>query len=408
MEVIDGGITSPQGFSASGVHCGIKSSNPDLALVYTSDPASVSMVFTQNKVKAANVRILMERDPDTLSAFVINSGNANALTGERGIKDAIKMGEIAAEALNIEEQQVGMASTGIIGKFLPIEKIENGIQKSSQSLGRGRKHDLSAAQAILTTDNSIKEAACRVTLQDGAEVTIGGMAKGSGMISPAMKSLHATTLSFITTDAVLASGFDGRWQRVIDSSFNMINVDGDQSTNDLSTLLANGEAGGMEANEDPNFWEGVRYVGQTLAKKVARDGEGATRLIEVCVQGAATKEDARKAARSVICSNLVKAAIFGADPNYGRIMAAIGSSSAEIEVENTSLFMGSGEDVLPILEGGEPLIAVGKEGKEALKEIMKKDTVLINIDLGVGNHSAVAWGCDLTYDYVRINAEYTT
>ncbi len=408
MKVTDGGITSPKGFEASGVHCGLKSSNPDLALIHAVEPASVSMVFTQNKVKAANVRILMDRDPDQLSAFVINSGNANALTGERGVKDALQMGKIAAEALGIGEHQVAMASTGIIGKFLPMEKIESGIMKSSRELGSGRKHDTLAAQAILTTDNTIKEAACRVTLEDGTEVTVGGMAKGSGMISPSMRGLHATTLSFITTDAVLSSEVDDRWQSVIDSSFNMINVDGDQSTNDLSALMANGAAGGSPADQDPNFWGGVKEVSQILAKKVARDGEGATKLIEVRVQGASTKEDARKAARSVICSNLVKAAMFGADPNYGRIMAAIGSSGAEMIVEETSLSMGSGEEVLDILEDGEPLIAVGKEGKKALKEIMKRDTVFITIDLGIGNDSAVAWGCDLTYDYVRINAEYTT
>jgi len=408
MEIIDGGITAPLGFQAAGVHCGIKREKPDLALIYIEKPAAVSMVFTQNKVRAANIEVLAEWRPTRLSAFVVNSGNANALTGERGIEDAKRMASITAAELGLDQRMVGMASTGIIGHFLPMDKIERGIKSAAGALSRGREADKRAASAIMTTDTVTKEAACRVTLRDGTRVTIGGMAKGSGMISPAMKSLHATTLSFITTDANLEEGFDRQFGEVIDSSFNMVNVDGDQSTNDMSVLMANGMAGGEPANDDSTFWEAVRWVAQELAKQVARDGEGATKLIEVFVTGAADVEDARSVARAIVHSNLVKAAIFGADPNYGRVLAAIGSSGAKIDLNKMALSMGPNGSRVPLFSRGKPLIAIGEEGKEALRSIMGEKTVKIMVDLGLGEASATAWGCDLSYDYVKINAEYTT
>jgi len=408
MEVIDGGITSPLGFMAAGVHCGIKKRRKDLAMIYSEKPAVVSIAYTQNRVKGAPLLVMMDRDPEELQAFVINSGNANTLTGERGIRDAEQMISLAASRLELDEGLVGVASTGIIGRFMPMEKVERGIVQACNGLGRGRKNDIEAANAILTTDTVIKEAACKVRLQDGTPVTVAGMAKGSGMISPAMKVMHATTLSFISTDAKLNPGFGDQWQEILDSSLNQVDVDGDQSTNDMSVIMANGVAGGSPANDDPLFWNAVRYVTQKLAKKIAMDGEGATKLISVTVKGARTLEDARLAARAVVSSNLVKAAIFGCDPNYGRILAAIGYSGADIDPYRVRLSMGANGKSIVIYEKGEPLIQTCGPGEAVLRELLKNKEISIVLDLGLGIHSSKAWGCDLSYEYVRINAEYTT
>lgn len=408
MKVIDGGITSPQGFRAAGITCGIKKRKRDLALIHSEKEASCAIAYTQNKVKGAPLKVMMERDPKQLQAFLINSGNANTLTGERGVRDARQMVSKTAASLDLDEELVGVVSTGIIGRFLPVDKIVIGIPEIVKYLDRGRKSDVEAAQAILTTDTVIKEAACQVTLEDGTKVTIGGMAKGSGMISPAMRTLHATTLSFITTDASLSPGFNGRWQEVMDSSFNQIDVDGDQSTNDMSVIMANGSAGGMVADESEAFWEGVKYVAKMLAKQVALDGEGATKLISVVVRGARSTDDARKAAKAIVSSNLVKTAIFGSDPNYGRILCAVGYSGAEMIPERVNLAMGANGTVIPIYEQGEPLIQTCGTGEEPLKELLKKKEIHIIVDIGLGNSSAEAWGCDLSYEYVKINAEYTT
>ncbi|NYT12295.1 MAG: bifunctional ornithine acetyltransferase/N-acetylglutamate synthase [Methanomassiliicoccales archaeon] len=408
MKVIDGGITSPKGFKAAGIACGIKKHKRDLALIYSETEATCAIAYTQNKVKGAPLKVMIELDPKKLQAFIINSGNANTLTGDRGAKDARDMVSQTAASLGLERDLVGVVSTGIIGRFLPTDKIISGIKEITNELDSGRKKDVEAAQAILTTDTVIKEAACEVTLEDGTKVTIGGMAKGSGMISPAMKALHATTLSFITTDACLSPGFDGKWQDVMDSSFNQIDVDGDQSTNDMSVILANGCAGGMKADESEAFWEGVRYVAKLLAKQVALDGEGATKLISVVVRGARSTEDARKAAKAIVSSNLVKTAIFGSDPNYGRILCALGYSGAEMVPERVNLAMGANGTMIPIYEQGEPLIQTCGTGEEPLKELLKKKEIHIVVDIGLGNSLAEAWGCDLSYEYVKINAEYTT
>ncbi|MFP4545253.1 MAG: bifunctional ornithine acetyltransferase/N-acetylglutamate synthase [Methanomassiliicoccales archaeon] len=408
MDLIEGGITAPKGFLAAGVHCGMKRYRKDLALIYSESPASTSIAYTQNKVKGAPLKVMMDRDPRYLKAFVINSGNANTLTGKRGVEDALDMINQTSSALQVEEGMVGVVSTGLIGRFLPMDKIGWGIEEAARQLGRGRKYDSDAGEAIMTTDTAVKEAACRATLQDGTRITVGGMAKGSGMISPAMRTLHATTLSFMTTDASLSAGFDGRWQEVMDASFNMINVDGDQSTNDMSVLMANGMAGGEHADEDPVFWEAVRTVAKSLAKQVASDGEGATKLIEVTVKGALSENDARLAARAVVNSNLVKSAIFGADPNYGRILAAVGASGAEMDPGLVDLSMGGNGSTVSIFQRGEPLLQAGDKEDHTLQDLMKGKVITITVDLGMGEHSAEAWGCDLSYDYVRINAEYTT
>lgn len=408
MKVIDGGISSSKGFKAAGVHCGVKKKRRDLALIFSEGPAACAIAYTQNKVKGAPLKVMMDLDPKQLQAFIINSGNANTLTGERGVVDAHSMVRMTADSLGIAEELVGVVSTGIIGRFLPMESIMDGIPQVVRDLDNGRKKDVDAAQAILTTDTVIKEACCEVALEDGTKVTIGGMAKGSGMISPAMKTLHATTLSFITTDALLSPEFDGKWQDVMDSSFNQIDVDGDQSTNDMSVLMANGKAGGMCADDSDAFWEGVRYVAKMLAKQIALDGEGATKLISVKVRGAKSTQDARKAARAIVSSNLVKTAIFGSDPNYGRILCAVGYSGAEMVPEKINLAMGANGTMIPIYEQGEPLIQTCGIGEGPLKELLKKKEIVITVDIGLGNSSAEAWGCDLSYEYVKINAEYTT
>jgi len=408
MRLIDGGITTPRGFKAAGVHCGVKKKNKDMAIIYSDSLASTAIAYTQNKVKGAPLKVMIKRNPSHLQTFVISSGNANTLTGERGIRDAERMISIAARELGVSEELVGVVSTGIIGVFLPMENIEAGIKKAGKSLGKGREKDMEAATAILTTDTTIKEAACRLTLEDGTVVTVGGMAKGSGMISPAMRVMHATTLSFITTDARLTPSFGGQWQEVMDYSFNQISVDGDQSTNDMSVLMANGAAGGGPANHDPAFWMAVKFVARQLAKKVAMDGEGATKLISVTVRGAKSVEDARAAAKAIVSSNLVKAAIFGADPNYGRVLAAVGYSGAEIDPEKVNLSMGANGTSIVIYEQGEPMIQTCGTGELPLRELLKKGEISIVVDLGMGGSSAEAWGCDLSYDYVRINAEYTT
>jgi len=408
--VIEGGITTPKGFRASGVHCGIKKQNLDLAVIVSDVPARCAIAYTQNQMRAAPIEVMMAKDPKMLQAIVINSGNANAITGSRGIYDARDMCAITAESLKITEDLVGVASTGVISRFLPMPKIAAGIPKAVEALGKGRESDLLAARAIMTTDTKYKEAACQVTLKDGTVVTIGGITKGSGMIAPSMKVAppHATTLSFITTDAVLTKNANSKWQDIMDNSFNVISVDGDQSTNDVSMFLANGLAGGAPADSDLSFWDGVKYVAQSLAKQVVVDGEGATKLIEVRVLDAKTSKEARRAARAIISSNLVKTAIFGADPNFGRILAALGNSGASFSLEQVKLDISDDNTMATLFEKGAPTMVPGSPNELAARKILSGKRIAIDLYLGVGHSFGEAWGCDLTYDYVKINADYTT
>jgi len=408
MEVFEGGITSPKGFKAAGVHCGIKKEKLDLAVIYSEVPAKCAIAYTQNKVRAAPIEVMMKKDPKTLQALVINSGNANAITGVQGVYDSKQMVFLTAQTLGIRDTLVGVASTGVISRFLPMDKISVGISKAVQNLGEGPEADDLAARAIMTTDTMKKEASCKVTLKDGTVVTIAGITKGSGMISPAMKVLHATTLTFMVTDAHLTKNFNRRWQDMMDVSFNVISVDGDQSTNDISVFLANGMAGGKPADDDPAFWEGVRYVAQQLAKKIVIDGEGATKLIEVMVHGAKNPVQARSAARAIIASSLVKTAIFGADPNFGRILAALGNSDAEFNLEKVKLVLRSNGDSVTLFEDGAPMMIAGSEVEAAAKRVLSHKKIVIDLDLNNGYSSGEAWGCDLSYDYVKINAMYTT
>lgn len=408
MDVFEGGITSPKGFKAAGVHSGIKKEKLDLAVIYSEVPAKCAIAYTQNRVRAAPIEVMMKKDPKALQALVINSGNANAITGSQGVYDAKQMVFLTAQALGIKDNLVGVASTGVISRFLPMDKISPGIGKAVLALAKGPEADDMAARAIMTTDTVKKEASCKVTLKDGTTVTIAGITKGSGMISPAMKVLHATTLTFVVTDAQLSKNFNRRWQDMMDVSFNVISVDGDQSTNDISVLMANGMAGGKPADDDPAFWDGVRYVAQQLAKKIVIDGEGATKLIEVNVHGAKNPVQARSAARAIIASSLVKTAIFGADPNFGRILAALGNSDAEFQLDKVKLVLRNNGDSVTLFEDGIPMLVAGSEVEAAAKRVLAHKKIIVDLDLGAGYSSGEAWGCDLSYDYVKINAMYTT
>ncbi|HEY3420306.1 MAG TPA: bifunctional ornithine acetyltransferase/N-acetylglutamate synthase [Methanomassiliicoccales archaeon] len=408
MEIIEGGITSPKGFKAAGIHCGIKKEKLDLAVIYSERPARCALAYTQNRVRAAPIEVMMKKDPSMLQALIVNSGNANAITGPRGLFDANQMISGLATELKLKEELVGIASTGVISRFLPMDKVMSGIPLAVKQLGQGKDADLAAARAIMTTDTVEKQAACKVTLKDGTVVTIAGITKGSGMISPNVKVLHATTLSFITTDAMLEKNVNRQWQEMMDQSFNVISVDGDQSTNDISILMANGCAGGAAADNDAVFWDGVRYVAQMLAKKVVIDGEGATKLIEVRVTGAKDPKEARLAAKGIISSNLVKTAVFGADPNFGRILSALGNSGADFKLDEVVLKLSDDETTVTLFEHGSPTMIPGTQSEIDVRKVLSGKKVIMELYLAVGFSSGEAWGCDLTYDYVKINAMYTT
>ena len=407
VDIIDGGVTTPLGFKAAGVHSGVKYRSLDLGMLYSEVPANAFCAFTSNKVKAAPVQVMMKENSEKLSAVVINSGNANALTGHRGIEDAIAMKQTAAAELGLDPKQVGVMSTGLIGRFLDMHKIRYGISRAAQELDSGREADGLIAQAIMTTDTIKKECAARVRLKDGTQAYIGAISKGSGMIEPHMKVMHGTTLSLVTTDAVLSPAFKETWQAILDDTMNMVSVDGDQSTNDTCILMANGRAGGDCADEDPEFVAALKAVMTRIARTIAKDGEGATKMIEVDVTGADTKDDARKLAKEIINSPLVKSAIFGSDPNYGRIMMAVGNSGAKFNLEDVRLTIKGGDMEVPILDSGAPVFQE-ERAVEVVRMVMDNKEVVIQVDLGVGKETATAWGCDLTYDYVRINAEYAS
>lgn len=407
VEFIDGGVTTPQGFTATGVHSGVKYRSLDLGLLRSEVPATAFCAYTSNKVKAAPVQVMMKENSPTLTAVVVNSGNANALTGRRGLEDAQSMKDAVANELGIKPSEVGVMSTGLIGRFMDMHKVRYGISRAAGELYDGRDADAAFAEAVMTTDTIKKEAATRVRLADGTLVYIGAISKGSGMIAPHLRTLHGTTLSIITTDAKLSPAFLPKWQEILDDTMNMVSVDGDQSTNDTCILMANGMSKGNVADDDEIFFEALKAVMEKLAKTIAIDGEGATKLIQVEVTNAATKEDARKAVKEIINSPLVKSAIFGSDPNYGRIMMALGNSGCEFNLEDVHLTIKGGDMEVPILDSGAPVFQE-ERSVEVVRMAMDNKEVTISVDLGIGSESAVGWGCDLTYDYVRINAEYAT
>lgn len=401
MKIIEkGGVTSPKGFLAAGVHAGLKKQKKDMALIVSAANAVSAGAFTTNKVKAAPVLWDMETlRGETHKAIVINSGNANACTAERGLKDAGDSAAYAAELLGLTQKEVFVASTGVIGVPLDMDKIKHGISMLVPCLSSDGH---SAAEAIMTTDTFPKEAAASVEI-NGKTVTIGGMSKGSGMIHPNM----ATTLSFITTDAAVSKkDLQALLGTTVDDTYNMVSVDGDTSTNDTVLVLANGMAGNDLLTPGTEEWslfeEAFRYVLGTLARYLARDGEGATRFIEMDVENALTKKDAKILARSVVSSSLVKAAFFGADANWGRILCAMGYSGADFDPSLVDLSFTSPAGTIQVVKNGEPL----PFDEEVAKKILSEKEITAVADCHQGVFSAQAWGCDLTYDYVKINGDY--
>ena len=399
MHSITGGVTAPQGFKAGGITCGIKKNQrPDLALVVSDNPAVAAGIFTTNQVQAAAVQLSKEHLRAGIArAIIVNSGNANACVGPVGINAAEAMAAAAAELLAIPAEQVLVASTGVIGVELPVTKIQAALKDKEFIRAEGGG---AAAQAIMTTDTFPKEVAVEFAL-GGKQVRIGGMAKGSGMIHPNM----ATLLGFITTDIAIDRMMLARAIRSAgDYSFNRITVDGDTSTNDSLFIMANGLAGNPEINTDgPDyqlFLEGLTEVCLNLAKMIARDGEGATKLVEVRTEGASSEAAALRIGKSVATSNLVKTALFGEDANWGRILAAAGYSGAQIDLEKIRIYLGG----LLVCQNG---IGVAFDEAEA-KRILEQKEILIRINLGMGDAVASVWTCDLSYDYVKINGSYRT
>ena len=396
----NGGITAPQGFKASGVAAGIrKKDKKDVAIVYSEVLAQGAATYTINKFKAAPLQVTMENLSDgKLQAIVINSGVANACMGQQGLEDAKSMAEITAEALGMEAKNVAVASTGVIGVPLPMDIVKKGILDAVSKLSPSG--GLCAAQAIMTTDLVKKEIACQLEIE-GKTITIGAMAKGSGMIHPNM----ATMLAFITTDAdVEADCLQKILKECTETTFNMISVDGDTSTNDMLVIMANGLAQNnkitINSPQAEILKKGILEVCTQLAQMIARDGEGATKLIEVEVKGALSLEDARKGARSICSSSLVKSAIFGEDANWGRIITALGYSGAEVDPFLVDVYLGD----LMMAKKGTGL----KFDEDKARAILQEKDVKITVDLHLGEYSAKSWGCDLSYDYVKINAAYRT
>ncbi len=414
MELVKGGITYPHGFRASGVACGLKrSGRPDVALLVSDRPAEAAGVFTTNVVRAAPVTIgaeLLQANPHGVRGVLTVSGVANAMTGAEGIADNRLLLEATESALGLPAGSVLPACTGIIGPRIPVDRVRAGLPQLLRQLKSGREADRHAAHAILTTDTRSKMVAVRGKLADGTLVRIGGMAKGSGMIAPRLAKMHATTLGYLTTDARVRPGsLDGLLGPATDRTFNMVTVDGDTSTNDTVYLLANGAAGGGYADGDPAFKELLYAALEALARSIARDGEGATKLLTVTVDGARTLTEARSAARAVAGSTLVKAAIFGADPNVGRIAAALGYSGARIDPTRIDVHLTTARSQVPLIVEGRP--APGLEnghGKKVRDLLLRLDEVPLKVHLHAGRASATAWGCDLSYSYVQINAAYHT
>lgn len=405
MRQIEGGVTAAKGFEAAGVEAAVKyRDRKDMALVYSRVPCRAAGTFTTNVVKAAPVlwdKRLVEESP-FVQAVVVNSGIANACTGKQGMDCCKAEAECAGRLLGIPAMAVLVASTGVIGMQLPLDRIQVGIEKLAAAKSDTAEAGLNAAKAIMTTDTVPKQIAVQTTI-GGKTVTLGGMCKGSGMIHPNM----CTMLGFLTTDVNISRELLGKALRedVVDS-FNMISVDGDTSTNDTLLILANGLAENEEITaegaEYEAFCRALHFVTTWLAKKMAGDGEGATALFETKVVGAASKEDARILAKSVICSSLTKAAIFGHDANWGRILCALGYSGARFDPENVDLYFEGKSGKIHIFSKG---VACDYSEEEA-KEILSDPEVTVLADMHMGDAEATAWGCDLSYDYVKINADY--
>ncbi|MBM7693976.1 glutamate N-acetyltransferase/amino-acid N-acetyltransferase [Peribacillus deserti] len=397
-KIINGSILSPLGYKAGGVHAGLRYTKKDLGIILSEVPASCAAVYTKNIFNAAPLQVTKNSISieKKLQAIIVNSACANACTGKRGLEDAYEMRSSTSKAFGISEHLVAVASTGVIGEFLDMQKIKQGINLLNPVAETCGAADFETA--ILTTDTVTKNTAYS-TYIDGVKVTAGGAAKGSGMIHPNM----ATMLGFVTTDANISSdALQSALSMVTNQTFNQITVDGDTSTNDMVIVMANGQAGNKVLDENHPEWqkfiELLKLTSEELAKQIARDGEGATRLIEVNVSGCRTNEDAQMAAKTIVGSNLVKTAVFGADGNWGRVIAAMGRSGITFNPEDVTICFG--ETV--VLNHSEPV----SFSEETVTDYLKKDSVVINVLLEEGKGAGTAWGCDLTYDYVKINGSY--
>ena len=403
MELIKGGVCAAQGFTASGVHCGIRKnkSKRDLALILSETRASAAAVYTTNLVKGAPLVVTkMHLADGKAQAIICNSGNANTCNAN-GIEIAQQMASLTAGALNINKEDVVVASTGVIGQPLDITPIAKGMPELVGALGNNSD---AAAEGIMTTDTVMKEIAVSFEI-DGVICKIGGIAKGSGMIHPNM----ATMLVFITTDCAISSELLSKaLSNDIQNTFNMVSVDGDTSTNDMVCVLANGKAGNAEITAEGDdfntFMKALNTVTVHLCRMIAGDGEGATKLLECQVTGAADEQTAKTVAKSIICSSLTKAAMFGADANWGRVLCAIGYSGADVDVNKVDVSFISSKGEIPVCKDGAGI----DFSEEKAKEILLEKEIVISVGLNSGDAAATAWGCDLTYEYVKINGDYRT
>jgi glutamate N-acetyltransferase / amino-acid N-acetyltransferase len=397
MKIIKGGICAIKNLVASGTRKGKYG-----VTIIVKKGSTASALFTSNKVRAAPV-ILTENavEDGNISAIVANSGNANCFTGQEGLDNANEMAKRVAKSFNVKSEDVAVASTGIIGRQLPMDIINDLIDESIKNLENSPEASKSAAKAIMTTDMFPKEISVETELNDGNIIKIGGITKGSGMIAPNM----GTMLCFLATDAKASPvELNSSLKKAVDKSFNMVVVDGDESTNDTVLLMAEPGSGQI----DDKFQEALDFVCIELAKMMAKDGEGATKYMEITVTGAASYKDAKDAAKSIAGSTLVKSALFGADPNWGRIVAAVGYSGGEMDEKSIDVTFESDKSSVEIVKKGSIIASEGSDELEEAEELMKNEEIKIVVDLNLGEYSATAFGCDLSYDYVRINSEYST
>lgn len=406
MKIIPGGVTAPIGFKAAGLHVGIRKNKmkKDMAMLYSDVPANVAGAFTLNAVQAAPViwdKKLVE-ETGQCQVLVVNSGVANTCTGQEGFQDVVAMAEHTGAALGIDKKLVAVASTGVIGMRLPMETVFAGIDMLIPELASDIDSGSNAANAIMTTDLYKKEIAVTLVIK-GKQVTIGGMCKGSGMINPNL----GTVLSFITTDLNISSELLNKvLKKDVLDTYNMVSVDGDMSTNDTVMIFANGLAGNEELTEEDEdfeaFVEAVRYINTSFVKKIASDGEGATKMFQVDIAGMSSKDSARKLAKAIVSSNLVKCAMYGEDANWGRIVCAMGQSGIPFDPYKVDIIIASVAGQLRIVQNG---TTTDYDEKEATRILSEKQIRLI-ADMNMGEFGATAWGCDLTYDYIKINADY--
>lgn len=402
MKIIEGNVVSPKGFNACGNAVGLKKSKKDMAIIVSDVPCISAGCFTTNVVKAAPVHWDMKTVENKIRGIVVNSGNANACTGKQGLRDTEDTAAKLADLIGCKAENVLVCSTGVIGVNLPMDTILKGVDSTYSLLGSSIESGNTAAEAIMTTDTYPKMAAVEIEI-GGKTVTIGGMAKGSGMINPNM----ATMLCFITTDcAISREMLNKALKNSVEDTFNMISVDGDMSTNDTVLCIANGLAENAEITEEgadfEKFKEALFYINKKLAMSCADDGEGATKLIEAKVTGAKDKENAREMALSVVSSSLLKAAVFGEDANWGRVLCAMGYSGAEFDPMAVTIVFRSENGEIKLMDNGTPIVF----DEELAAKILSAHTIYIDMMLSEGDSEAVAWGCDLTYDYVKINGDY--